>query len=74
MRLWLNPVITWEGKVLPCCYDKDARFVMGDLNAESFRKIWNGKRYMEFRKQILTGRERIEICRNCTSGLRGVNC
>jgi radical SAM protein with 4Fe4S-binding SPASM domain len=74
MRLWLNPVITWEGKVLPCCYDKDARFIMGDLNAESFRKIWNGKRYMEFRKQILTGRERIEICRNCTSGLRGVNC
>jgi radical SAM protein with 4Fe4S-binding SPASM domain len=74
VRLWLNPVITWDGKVLPCCFDKDASFIMGDLNKESFRSIWNNNRYKEFRKQILTGRERIEICRNCTSGLKGINC
>jgi radical SAM protein with 4Fe4S-binding SPASM domain len=74
MRLWLNPVFTWDGKVLPCCYDKDASFIMGDLNKESFRSIWNSRLYKEFRRQILTGRESIEICRNCTSGLRGVNC
>ena len=74
MRLWLNPVITWDGKVLPCCYDKDASFIMGDLNKESFRSIWNSKLYTEFRRQILTGRKRIDICRNCTSGLKRVYC
>jgi radical SAM protein with 4Fe4S-binding SPASM domain len=74
MRIWLNPVITWDGKVLPCCFDKDARFVLGNLKTESFRSIWNGERYKEFRNQILTRRNKIDICGNCTSGLRGVNC
>jgi len=71
-RLWFNPVITWDGKVIPCCFDKDAEHVMGDLNQESFREIWNGPRYRVFRKAILTDRSMVEICRNCTSGLTGV--
>jgi len=71
-RLWFNPVITWDGKVVPCCFDKDAEYVMGDLNLDSFREIWEGPRYRVFRKSILLGRNTIEMCRNCTSGLRGV--
>jgi radical SAM protein with 4Fe4S-binding SPASM domain len=72
LRLWLNPVITWDGKVVPCCFDKDAEYVMGDLNNESFRSIWNGSRYHDFREKILTGRNKTDICKNCTSGMRGV--
>lgn len=71
-RLWFNPVITWDGKVIPCCFDKNAEHIMGDLNHDSFREIWDGPKYRIFRKSILTGRHLIEICRNCTSGLRGV--
>ena len=71
-RLWFNPVITWDGKVVPCCFDKNAEYIMGDLNQESFREIWDGPKYRIFRKSILTGRHNIEMCRNCTSGLRGV--
>jgi len=70
-RLWFNPVITWDGKVLPCCFDKDGEYIMGDLNEDSFGEIWNGPKYRSFRKSILTGRKMIGICRNCTSGLRG---
>jgi radical SAM protein with 4Fe4S-binding SPASM domain len=71
-RLWFNPVITWDGKVIPCCFDKNAEYVMGDLNIDSFAEIWGGPKYRIFRKSILSGRNMIEICRNCTSGLRGV--
>jgi radical SAM protein with 4Fe4S-binding SPASM domain len=71
-RLWFNPVITWDGKVIPCCFDKDAKYIMGDLNQESFREIWNGQKYRVFRKMVLSDRSAVEICRNCTSGLRGV--
>lgn len=71
-RLWFNPVITWDGKIVPCCFDKDAEYVMGDLNHDSFREIWDGSRYRIFRKSILSGRHLIDMCRNCTSGLRGV--
>jgi radical SAM protein with 4Fe4S-binding SPASM domain len=73
-RLWLNPVITWDGKVLPCCFDKNAEYVMGDFNKNTFREIWNGPKYRIFKKSILSGRHMIEMCRNCTSGLSGVNC
>jgi radical SAM protein with 4Fe4S-binding SPASM domain len=73
-RLWFNPVISWEGKVLPCCFDKDADHIMGDLKEDSFREIWNGPKYRSFRKSLLSGRFMIDICRNCTSGLTGVNC
>jgi radical SAM protein with 4Fe4S-binding SPASM domain len=71
-RLWFNPVITWDGKVLPCCFDKDAEYVMGDLNHETFREIWDSPKYKIFRKSMLSGRHMIDICRNCTSGIGGV--
>lgn len=71
-RLWFNPVITWDGRVLPCCFDKNAEHVMGDLKTDSFRDIWNGPKYRIFRREIAMDRKGIEICRNCTSGLRGV--
>lgn len=73
-RLWMNPVITWDGKVIPCCFDKDGEYVMGDLMADTFADIWNGQQYLAFRKKVLEGRGNIDICRNCTSGLRGVKC
>jgi radical SAM protein with 4Fe4S-binding SPASM domain len=70
LRLWLNPVITWDGKVVPCCFDKDARWVMGDMNNQSFSEIWHGEKYNSFRRMILKGRKNISMCTNCTSGLR----
>lgn len=71
-RVWFNPVVTWDGKVIPCCFDKNADHVMGDLNKNSFREIWNGSEYQKFRSRIIAGRSHINICRNCTEGLKGV--
>lgn len=71
-RIWFNPVITWDGRVIPCCFDKDADYVMGNLNEQSFRQVWHGEKFRDFRMKILSGREKIPICRNCTSGLQGV--
>jgi radical SAM protein with 4Fe4S-binding SPASM domain len=72
LRMYLNPVITWDGMVIPCCFDKNADFIMGDLNRESFRTIWKGEKYRSFKNVVLTGRKSIPMCRNCTSGLKGV--
>jgi hypothetical protein len=70
LRLWINPVITWDAKVVPCCFDKDADHVMGDLNSASFKEIWHGGRFSAFRGSILKHRRGNIICRNCTSGLK----
>lgn len=71
-RMWFNPVVTWDGKVIPCCFDKNAEHIMGDLYTDSFRDIWDGPKYRLFRKSVLTNRGLIDICRTCTSGLKHV--
>ena len=69
-KLWHACVITWDGLVVPCCFDKDATHRMGDLRQHSFAEIWKGKSYQQFRNQLLQGREKIDICTNCTEGCK----
>ena len=65
-RMWSSSVITWDGKVVPCCFDKDASHELGDLTLSPFAEVWRSKPYDEFRKKILKNRKSIEICSNCT--------
>ncbi len=69
-KMWQSCVITWDGKVVPCCFDKDAHYVLGDLRTQSFNEIWNGEAYNDFRNTLLKSRNEIEICKNCTEGTR----
>lgn len=65
-RMWSGCVITWDGKVVPCCFDKDADHCLGDLTTQSFDEIWKGEKYREFRQKILKERKSVDICRNCS--------
>jgi radical SAM protein with 4Fe4S-binding SPASM domain len=67
-RMWSGSVITWDGKVVPCCFDKDAKHQLGDLTVSSFRSIWKSTSYMQFRKKVMSNRSQIDICTNCTEG------
>jgi radical SAM protein with 4Fe4S-binding SPASM domain len=69
-RLWYSTVITWDGKMLPCCFDKDAHYKLGHLAQNSFSEIWKSSEYMKFRMTVLRGRKEVDICNNCTEGLR----
>jgi radical SAM protein with 4Fe4S-binding SPASM domain len=68
-RLWHATVITWDGLVVPCCFDKDATHTMGDLKGKPFREVWHDKEYIHFRRQILESRKNIDICANCSEGI-----
>lgn len=69
-KLWHSCVITWDGLVAPCCFDKDVQHRLGDLKHQSLRAVWRGQPYQHFRRQLLRGRQTIDICRNCTEGCR----
>lgn len=69
-KMWQSCVITWDGKVVPCCFDKDAHYVMGDLTQQSFKEIWQSEKYNSFRASILRSRNEIEMCKNCTEGTK----
>jgi len=69
-RLWHDPVITWDGLVAPCCFDKDAQHKLGDLKQRPFKEIWKNGEYSKFRTAILKGRKNIDICSNCSEGTK----
>jgi radical SAM protein with 4Fe4S-binding SPASM domain len=69
-RLWHATVISWDGLVVPCCFDKDAQHPLGDLKGKSFKEIWHNDKYKRFREQVLVSRKNIDICANCSEGTR----
>jgi len=58
-RPWTLMYFTAHGRAIPCCiapfsmrgYDG---FTLGDATQESLRQIWNGPRYQEFRRALLS--------------------
>lgn len=69
-RMWSSTVLTWDGKVVPCCFDKDAKHVLGCATSTPFRHIWQSPAYKDFRKTVFTSRDQVEICKNCSEGTK----
>lgn len=69
-KMWQSCVITWDGQVIPCCFDKDASHSMGNVSDHPFEKIWYSSTYNRFRDALLHSRSKIEMCKNCTEGLK----
>lgn len=68
-KLWHANVITWDGLVVPCCFDKDATHQLGNLKTQSFKEIWQNDNYKQFRSELMTSRKNIDICANCSEGI-----
>ncbi len=62
-------VITWDGLVVPCCFDKDASHQLGNLQDQSFKAIWRNQQYQQFRSDLKKSRKTIDICSNCSEGV-----
>ena len=69
-RMWSGSVITWDGKAVPCCFDKDAVHQLGDMTNSTFKSIWKSETYTNFRKSVFSNRQEIDICKNCTEGTK----
>jgi MoaA/NifB/PqqE/SkfB family radical SAM enzyme len=71
-RPWTLMYFTAHGRAIPCCiapfslrgYDS---FTLGDATQQSLRDIWNGPRYEDFRRALLSDAPP-RACANC--GLR----
>lgn len=69
-KIWYGSAITWDNTVIPCCFDKDSEFALGKVGEQSFDEIWNGDNYHKFRQLVVEKRDNIEMCRNCSEGLK----
>jgi radical SAM protein with 4Fe4S-binding SPASM domain len=57
--------ITWDGTVVPCCFDFNNKYVCGDLNTQSLREIWTGSKMKSLRREFRENRVTNPLCRNC---------
>ncbi|MDT4872860.1 tungsten cofactor oxidoreductase radical SAM maturase [compost metagenome] len=69
-KMWHSAVVTWDGIVVPCCFDKDAEYRMGNVSEASFQDVWYSDTYKQFRHSLIGGRKNIEMCKNCTEGTK----
>jgi radical SAM protein with 4Fe4S-binding SPASM domain len=69
-RMWSSPVVTQEGQLIPCCFDKDAEHSMGNIVHDDFKETWKNGKYQDFRAQLFKDRKAIDICKNCSEGVK----
>ena len=63
---WGKLTVLWDGRVVACCFDSDAKCVLGDLKKESLKEIWNGKTMKEFREMhIKNNFPKEHLCYKC---------
>jgi len=61
---WTSPAINWDGSLYPCCFDYD-NLNMGNVFEWGFRKAWNSKRFLHFRRSIVKDKKNIPACAQC---------
>ena len=58
--------ILWNGDVVPCCYDFNGEFIIGNVLKDGVKAVWESSKYGKLRQlnreHKLTS---IEICKNC---------
>ncbi len=67
-RLLYSAVVDWNGNMVPCCFDKDEAFVVGNALESDFKSVWKGAKFNSFRAKIAEGRLPA-MCHNCTEGI-----
>jgi radical SAM protein with 4Fe4S-binding SPASM domain len=59
--------VLYNGDVVLCCMDWRRTVVLGNLEKESLRQIWNGERYQHVRRLLEEGRSgELELCGTCS--------
>jgi radical SAM protein with 4Fe4S-binding SPASM domain len=62
---WEVMTIAWNGDVLSCCYDYDARVVLGNIGEQMLSTIWNGEKMQFLRKEFIANKVANPLCKNC---------
>jgi len=64
-NLWYHAHVYWDGTLVCCDRDFDARFPLGNVR-DGVMKVWNGERMMALRAKHLSGDlDDVPSCKNC---------
>lgn len=62
-RVWSGVVVTTNGDVLPCCYDKAHAHAYGNIMNTRMRELFTNDKAMSFRKAAM--QQTPQICQEC---------
>lgn len=62
-RVWSGCVITTDGTVVPCCYDKTQQYAYGNIMQTDLRTLFTSKRANAFRQKAFC--QQPPICKEC---------
>jgi radical SAM protein with 4Fe4S-binding SPASM domain len=62
---WERMTLTWDGSVLPCCFDFDGKYVLGNIREETLADVWNGDKMRLLREEFRSNRVTNSLCKNC---------
>jgi len=69
-RSWQSCVITWDGNMIPCCFDKNAEYKVGNVKDELLINVWKSDALKSFKQKLLNNRKQFSMCVNCTEGTK----
>jgi radical SAM protein with 4Fe4S-binding SPASM domain len=65
MMLFRNVVVLWNGDVVPCCLDYDAKLVLGNVKEKTLNEIWHSEKFNQLRKSHFEGDYGNPLCKGC---------
>ncbi len=64
--LWQSLSVAWDGRVLGCCGDLNGIVILGDVQRDKLKDIWNGEQIVTMRRLHVEKRHKeISLCREC---------
>ena len=68
---WMSMTIKSNGEAAMCMEDYNNEIVLGNAKTESLKDIWNGEKYVDFRKQHIKNTKGIRCSDYCEMGTIG---
>lgn len=68
---WMTMTVKSNGEATMCMEDFNNEIVLGDVNRDSLKEIWNGERYMQFRRDHIELKSGIKCSGQCDMKLIG---
>lgn len=62
---WNQMAVMWDGRVVPCCYDYDGKYVLGKMPEETLMDIWEGEAMSSLRRELMSKQVKNALCVNC---------
>lgn len=69
--LWQSLVILWNGDVVPCCRDFQAKIILGNIKKDKLKNIWNSTKMQSLRQEHIDGIYKNTLCKDCLEWMGG---